>query len=399
MARGEVIFKIALRYFLSKKSHSVINLISYVTIVSIAVPVAAMIILLSVHNGFESLIATLWGGVTTELVIEPVKGKYFDKESLPLNDIREVSGVNRVGGYILDDVLLRYKGKQTAVKVYGVDSLYLMQTNLPLAIRQGTYDLKHGAVLGMGIVYELGLKMNLSDDFTMIAPVVDGGFKLFGSSSYYEEMDFSMAGVFALDAERDAEFVFADYNNVAELFGKEGKFVAAYISLTGERSVDNVKKDVQGIIGEGFTVKDIYEQNEMEYKMIHSEKFAIYMIILLVMIIASLTLVGTMVMLITEKREGAVILKMLGFTTNDLRKLFVVLGLILSFVGILIGLSLGLGIALAQQAWGFVPIYGSSLLVSSYPIKVIFSDVIIVFISVISVTFLLSAISCKMAIK
>lgn len=399
MAKNGVIFKIASRYFLSKKSHSVINLISTVTIVSIAVPVAAMIILLSVHNGFESLIATLWGGVTTELVIQPVKGKYFDEKSLPLNGIREVSGVESAGGYIVDDVLLRYKGKQVAAKVYGVDSIYLTHTNLPMAMRQGGCNTSSGAVLGMGIVYQLGLKMNLSDPFTMIAPVVDGGFKLFGESAYYTERDFSMAGIFALDAERDAQLVFADYGGVAELFGREGSFTDIYISLTGERDMEGVKKDIQQIIGDGFAVKDIYEQNESEYKMIHSEKFAIYMIIMLVMIIASLTLVGTMVMLITEKREGQVALRMLGLRTKDLRSIFVVLGLILSFVGISIGLVLGLGVALAQQIWGFVPIYGSSLLVSSYPILVIWWDVLIVFFSVIIVTFLLSLISCRMAIK
>lgn len=390
MLSGNIARRIAARYFFSKKSHSVINIISIITIVSIAVPTAAMIILLSVHNGFEAFITRLWTTFDTPLVVESNRGKYFNVDSVSISGI---DGIEEVSYYIEDDVLLRYKERQLIAKMRGVDSAYRKMTDIDKIVIQGSTDVTKGALIGVGIAYQLGLKKNLSEPFSMIAPSV-GEYDFFNPNSFYEEVKVPLEGIFALDAQRDSEMLFVSLAQAQELFSRPGMVTA--IALKTSR---DVKHQIQKVVGDGFIVKDVFDQNELEYKLVRSEKVAIYLIILLVMIIASLTLIGTILMLIVEKKDNMVSLNMIGVLRKETRQIFIYLGLFISLVGTTTGLILGLGVSLAQQQWGFVPINGASLLVDSYPIKVIFSDTVLVVISVLLVTFIISWSSCRLSIK
>lgn len=390
MLPGSIARRIAARYFFSKKSHSVINIISAITIVSIAVPTAAMIILLSVHNGFEAFIARLWTTFDTPLVVESRSGKYFHRDSLSFDGI---AGINQVSYYIEDDVLLRYKERQTIAKVRGVDSVYRVMTDIDKIVIHGSADVQKGAFVGAGIAYQLGLKVNLSEPFSMIAPSI-GEYDVFNPNSFYEEVKIPLEGIFALDAQRDSEMLFVSLEQAQILFSRQGMITAIALKTNGD-----VKSQIQKAVGERFVVKDVFEQNELEYKLVRSEKVAIYLIILLVMIIASLTLIGTILMLIIEKKENMVSLNMIGVRGKETRRIFIFLGLLISLIGTVAGLILGLGVSLAQQLWGFVPINGASLLIDSYPIKVIFSDTILVAVSVLLITFIISWSSCRLSIK
>lgn len=393
----KLIFKIAYRYFRSKKSHSVINLISTVSVFSIAVPTAAMIILLSVHNGFEGFVHTLWHGVSTELVVEPAEGNYFDSSTLPLRDIRSLEGVSYVGGVIEENVIARYKDKQIGVSLRGVEEGYEHATSLHSVVTQGAHAITDGALVGAGVAYALGLKMNLSSGVSLLA-ARDGGFKLSGENAYYHEQTLPLNGVFRLDVERDASLVFISLAEAESLLGREGKITALAVGLSAEANGAVVEREVQKLVGESFDVKNIFEQNELEYKLVHSEKWAIYMIIMLVLIIASLTLIGTMLMLIIEKKASNLSLGILGFTTEDVRKVFVSLGLLLSSIGATLGVLFGVGVVVAQQLFSFVPLKGASLLMDSYPVSLLASDCILVFVSVMVVTFLFCYISCRLVI-
>lgn len=390
MLTNSLAFRIAARYLFSKKSHSVINLISTITIVAIAVPTASMMILLSVHNGFEEFIARLWNSFDTPYVIEPVSGKYFNPDSVSL---KGVEGIDKISYYIEDNVLLRYKERQTVATVRGVDSLFREMTELDKIVIQGSADCSAGALVGVGIAYSLGLKVNLSEPFTMIAPSVENN-DLFNPASFYREIKVPLSGIFTLDAQRDSEMLFVSLKKAQELFSRENSVTA--IAVGSERAIE---EELQNAVGNNFTVKNRYEQNELEYKLVRSEKVAIYLIILLVMIVASLTLIGTILMLILEKRDNTNSLKMMGLRGRDVRKIFICLGLLVSLIGTFGGLLTGVAVAMAQQIWGFVPIHGASLLIDSYPVKVIFSDALLVGLTVLVVTFIISWSSCKLSIK
>ena len=250
----------------------------------------------------------------------------------------------------------------------------------------------------MGIAYQLGLKVNLSTSFTAIAPS-PVSYDPFNPSSLYSEMDIELGGIFSLDADRDSELIFISLDQAKKLFSRDNEVTALAISLNENSDVGAVKKRIENIISNNFVVKDIYEQNEAEYNLIKSEKIAIYLIILLVMIIASFTLVGSVIMLIIEKRDSMSSLRILGLNAKDIRSIFIWQGLFISIIGAVLGIIIGLGISLAQQKWGFVPIDGASLLIDTYPVKVKLLDTIIVVLSVVSITFAISWITNKIMIK
>ena len=398
MLRAGVSRIIAGRYLLSKKSHSVINLISITTIVAIAVPTAAMMILLSVHNGFEEFIGRLWSSFDSALVVQPAEGKYFNQDSISKYEISKIEGVENISYYIEDDALLRYKERQSIAVIRGVDSAYCSATEIEKIVAQGNADVYSGALVGMGIAYQLGLKVNLSSSFTAIAPSATS-YDPFNPSSLYSEMDIELGGVFSLDADRDSRLIFISLEGAQELFSRNNEATALAIAVDANSDISSVKESIENIVGDDFVVKDIYEQNEAEYNLIKSEKVAIYLIILLVMIIASFTLVGAVIMLIIEKRDSMFSLRILGLNAKDIRTIFVWQGLFISIIGAMLGIVIGLGVSLAQQEWGFVPINGASLLIDTYPIRVKIEDTIIVLLSVVSVTFAISWITNKIMIK
>lgn len=390
MISGNIARRIAARYLFSKKSHSVINLISAITIVAIAVPTAAMIILFSVHNGFEEFIARLWKSFDTQLVIEPLKGKYFHRDSISLAGIE---GIDKISYYIKDKVLLKYKERQTIAVVRGVDEYYGEMTDISKIVIQGSSDVRDGALMGVGLSYQLGMKVNLSDPFTMIAPSA-GSYDLFNPTSFYNQVQVPFIGIFSLDAQRDSEMLLVSLNVAQELFGREN-----YVTSIAVSGGDGLKEMLQKRVGVGYRVKDIIEQNEAEYRLVRGEKVAIYLIIVLVMIVASMTLIGSILMLVIEKRDNSQSLRMMGVTGVDMRKIFIYLGLLLSSIGTATGLIIGLGVSLAQQWWGFVSINGASMLLDSYPIRVVGSDVVVVALTVMFITFIISYGSCRLSIK
>ncbi len=397
MVSRKVIYRVAYRYFVSKKSHSVINLISWVTVAAIATPVAAMIILLSVHNGFEELISKLWGGYGAPLIVERRDGGVIVEKSFPVDALQNIEGVAGVSGYTDNEFLLRYKGRQVAVRALGVDSIYISATNLHKAISHGRGSVSEGPVVGIGIAYTLGLRVNLSEPFNIIAPQSEG-FRLF-SEGYYRESSVALNGVFTIDASRDSELIFLDKRDVFTLTGCDGEVAAMAVSLGNEADIERVRDEISNAITNEYIVKNLLEQNELEYRMVQSEKLAIYMIIMLITIVASLTIVGTMLMLIMEKRGSSRNLFILGFSNEDIRGVFFALGGLLSSVGVAIGSIIGIGVVIAQQLFSFVPLYGGGLLVDSYPVLLLGGDVVLVILSVMAVALILVFLSCRFAFK
>ncbi len=394
MVKARVISFVALRYLTSKKSHSAINIISWVTVAAIAIPTAAMIILLSVHNGFEQLISTLWGGYGASLVVEPRNGGLVSQGEFPIDKLNTVMGVEYLSPYIESELLIKYKGKQVAVNVRGIDSTYISATSLKSCITHGGSSIGSGAIVGLGVAHSLGLRVNLSGDVTFLAPR-DGAFRLFSANSYYQELDIAIEGLFMIDAQRDMELSFIERGAMASLCGYGDKISAIALGLKSGTDIDDIKSKVADVLGDDFVVKDLEQQNLAEYQMVRSEKFAIYMIMLLVMVVASLTMVGAMIMLIVEKRKSSNTLMVLGFSSSDIKRLFITLGGIISLIGVVIGLVLGVGVVLSQQIFEFVPIYGAGMLVDSYPVRLMIGDVVVVIISVWLINLLLSYFSCS----
>lgn len=398
MFGSKVLRFIASRYLLSKKSHSIINLLSIITIVAIVVPTAAMMILLSVHNGFEEFVGKMWSNFDSDIIIEPKTGKYFNIDEFDLNKIEQIDGIKSVSYYISDEALLRYKERQVVATIRGIDTNYVNIVPLENIVAQGNCRVEEGALVGMGVAYNLGLKVNLSDNFSIIAPSPKS-YDPFNPSSVYNIISVELNGIFTLDAESDSEFIFLSLEQAQSLFSKNGQVTTLAIDLFNKANVELIVDELKAVVGDDFEVKDIYDQNIIEYKLIQSEKIAIYLIIFLVLIIASFTLVGAIIMLILEKQDNMLSLKVLGLTNGDIRSIFVWQGVFISLIGAFGGIILGLGVALAQQYFNFIPINGASLLIDSYPCKVLFKDIILVVSSVLIVTFVITWTTNKVMIK
>lgn len=380
---------IARRYVFSPKSHSVVNIISVVAAVAVGVPVAAMVILLSVFNGFEGLVRGLYSDFDPEIVVVPVQGKVF--ESIDRERLMVVEGVEQVSMVLEGDVLLSYRGRQRQATLRGVDSLYGDVVSIEGMVMAGEWKLRHGeveqAVVGAGVAYDLGLNVQLLDPVEVFVPR-RGSFSPLIPMDGYRVRELYPAGVFRLDAETDGRYILAPIEVAQVLMDYPGG-VSAVMVKTGD-DVRAVQSRLREILGDGARVLTREEQKASLYAIMKYEKWGIFLITLMVMVIASFAIVGSMMMLIIDKQPGSATLMAMGGTSSLVRGVFVRAGMIIAGLGALSGMVLGLGICWAQQAWGLVKIPARTFLVEAYPVVIRGLDLAIIAVVLFVVTFIIA---------
>lgn len=373
---------IAKRYLLAKKSRNAINVISAVSVAGVAVGTMALIIVLSVFNGLETMVRAIFNTFDPDLKVTAAEGKTFTPDSARLKLLSSVNGVSCYSLTVEENALLKYDERQFIATVKGVDSNYARVTNIDSTIWEGEFSLKgkNGrpyAVPGIGIAQYLGLRVNFITPLIIYVPRKSAGNSLDPDDAFSKKYIFP-SGIFQIEQSYDSRYIYLPLDFTRELIENDNGVSSVEIKLSGQEDLKSVQKKVTAIFGEEFIVQNRYEQQEIFYKVMRSERLAIFVILTLILIIASFNIIGSLTMLIIEKERDIEILKSLGADNNLIRKIFIFEGWLISIIGAATGLLAGFIICWLQQTYGFVKLQGDSLIMDAYPVVIELQDLIIV---------------------
>jgi len=382
---------IANRYLLAKKSHNLINIITWISILGISVGSFALIVVLSAFNGLEQVISSMNNRLTPDLQISAVKGKTIDLTAFPLGQLKNIQGVDYVIPTITEDALFRANDKQHIGQVKGVGLEYqniarlneIIFGNAGLQLTDGEYDF---AVPGAGVAWYLGI--NVYDPYAMVRVYVPkrGNASLMSLENSFNSDVLTVRSVFSTEQEQDEKLVLVPFDWLSELLEYENKASNVELFTAPNVDVNKVKKEVKAIIGEEFSVKNQQEQQETLYRIMRSEKWAVYVILTFILILATFNVVGSLSMLMIDKRKDTEILKAMGANNHLIQKIFMNEGLLISVAGGIIGLLLGIILVLLQQQFGFVKFgTGGNYVVDAYPVLLKLKDVLLIFATILVV--------------
>ncbi len=385
-------FYIAKRYLFSKKKPNLINLISAISVTGLAIGTMGLIIGLSGFNGFDSLIKSLFSSFDPDLRITIVEGKSFLPEGKAFDEIRKMPEVAYFAETVEDNALLRYNDRQVFATIKGVSKEFEQMTGIDTMITEGEFKLQDEfydyAVLGQGIAYYLSVGLQLINPINVYVPQ-KGRTSSLTLEGNFNRQPINPAGFFSIQQELDTKYMIVPIDFARELFGMPEKVSAVEIKLKEGASVKKVRQAIVQLLGDEYSVKNRYQQHDYLYKTMQSEKYATYLILILILIIASFNIVGSLTMLIIDKKEDIAILKSMGADKRMIRNIFLLEGWSISILGAIIGTVLGLLICQAQISYGWVKLQGgNSFIVDAYPMKIIPFDVSMIFISVVAIGFL-----------
>lgn len=382
---------IAKRYLVSKKSHNIINIISIISVVGVTVGTMALIIVLSVFNGFESLVKSLFNAFDPDLKISLVEGKTFLPDLISESAIRSIPGVIRYTEVLEETALLKYQNRQVLVTVKGVSQDFESLSGLDTMIVQGDMVLQNGEldflVMGYGVAHVLGANLNdISNPVVVFAPKRSGTIGTLPEQAFTSRSIFP-SGIFSIQQDFDSRFAFVPIRFAHKLFGFESEVTAIEIGLQRGAKVDRIREEVRRIAGEHFLVKDRFEQQEMLYKIMKSEKLAIFLILGFILFIATFNIIGTLSMLILDKKKDIAVLRSLGADNTLIKRIFFAEGMLISLSGAVFGLLLGALVCAAQIIFGLVPLQagGGSFIVDAYPVELQIADFMYVFLMVVGI--------------
>jgi ABC-type lipoprotein release transport system permease subunit len=373
-------------------------MVSHISFVGAVCGTAALMIVLSVFNGFENLTASIYSVFDPELKVTPVTGKTFVVDSAVIAKISALPEVENVSLTLDENVLLKYRNQQTIALMRGVDDNYESNTALYNSVSEGRFTMYRGdypaAVFGYGVAAKLGL-FNLRTDEPVLVnvPKREGKVSASNPAASINTLSLLPSGVFEVEKSFDDTYVFASIGFVRNLLDRESQASAIEIKLKPATDFNNARKTVASVVGESLQVKTRHQQNEALYRMMKSEKLIVYSILVLIVIILSFNISGSLSMLITEKKDDIATLKSMGASDKLIRKIFLSVGLMIAFAGIVAGLLIGLSICLLQQHFGLLKLPGNSLLIDAYPVKVLLTDLILVIVSVAVIGYLASVVA------
>jgi len=373
---------IAIRYIFSKKRKTFINFLSYFSVASLSVGTAAMIIVLSVFNGLENTLKSIYEDFDADLKIKNINQKYFD------NDLREkilsVEGVESVSGVLENKALLQHDEKEVVCFIKGVDNNFAKQERIVNNITDGSFSFKQNniehAVVGRGIKYSLGLSS--SSDFQNITVyALKSSTKLTPNilmNNVYSQKSIKTAGVFAIENGFDNGYVFTSLEFAQELFDKKNKISSYEIKLYDKTSTSKTKNQIEKKIGSTFDVLTFAEQREGLFKILKTEKLVVYIVFSLILILSSMNIYFLLTMMIVEKRKDMLVLFSLGIKGNQIKKVFLLQGIIIGCLSASMGVMVGLFLSTIQENFGIIKINLTSSILEAYPIKTNPWDLIIV---------------------
>ena len=383
-------FKIARRYLFAKKSTNAINIISGISVFGITVGAAALIIILSVFNGFGELLGSLFDRFNPDVRITASEGKVFTPTTAQLTQLRALESVEYCSETLEENAMFEY-GKNTDFGIIkGVDEWFDEVTALDTMVRLGRYSLQESgrdyAILGLGMQQKLDINMSdLINSISVYMPkrkvkssLMEQPFKKriinFGGSFLVQQSDF------------DEQYVIVPMDFARELLSYTNEVSALEVKLRPEADAPGSIAEIRGIMGEGFDIKDRYQQNAAFFKIMNIEKWIAYVILSFTLVLVAFNMVGSLWMLVIDKKQDIAILKSMGATAKMIRNIFLSEGLLLSLLGVGIGFAIAILACLAQQYFGFITLQGGdAFLIDAYPVKMHLWDFVVVFITVVAI--------------
>ena len=394
-------WRFAIKYLTSRKSHSVINVIATVSLLAVVVPVAAMVILLSVFNGFESLVRDLYKVVDADIEITARGGLSSSDDELR-QKIVGVEGVEAMSLVIERQALLSHRDNRVAVRLRGVDEEYSKVVPIEEFTSVGnavvSWDDEDYLMVGGALAYELGVNMVMPEAVEVYS--LGGGH--IGSilpTFAMHNTPLTVSGIFVVDQQYSSSFAMTSLRAAKSIFGVDDVADMALVKVANGASHEKVADRLRQALGEGYKVTLREEKNEGFYAIMRYEKWTIFFVSLLVLMIASLSIIGTVIMLVLEKRNERTTLLSIGADNAFIRGIFVREGLLISGIGGAIGLVLGVGVTLAQQYFGFVKMPGGNFLVENYPVELQVWDLLMIFVVFVAVALGVSIVATSTMIK
>jgi lipoprotein-releasing system permease protein len=378
---------IAKRYLFAKKSRNAINVISSISVAGVTVGTMALIIVLSVFNGLETLVRSIFNTFDPDLKITPATGKTFVPDSAKLSLLSNVNGIACYSLCLEENALLRYGEKQYIATIKGVDENYASVTGIDSSMWDGEFILKSAqgrpyAIPGIGIANYLGMRVNFITPLNIYVPKRTGSIDLNPEDAFERNYIFP-SGIYQVEQEFDSKYVFIPIDFARELLEYGSEVTSLELKFEDEARESVVQKDVARIFNSNFIVQNKYEQQEIFYKVMQSERLAIFFILTLILIIASFSIIGSLTMLIIEKERDIEILRSLGADNTLIRKIFIFEGWLISIFGALAGIVLGFAVCWIQQKYGIVRLQSDSLIMDAYPVVMKIKDFIIVPVTVL----------------
>lgn len=398
-------FFIARRYLFSKKSTHAINIISGVSVVGVTIATMALVVTLSVFNGFHDLVATFFTAFDPQIKVMPAKGKTAPANDPVLTEIRQLPQIDVAMESLEDQALAVYNHHQAMVTIKGVEDNFNRLTHIVDILEDGdtlrennadkymlhAADMNYG-IIGMRIAEQLGMGYSYPGTMQVYAPRREGQLNMADPSQGFtvDEL-YSPGALFCVrQAKYDAKYILTSLDFARHLFEQEGRLSSLELRLKPGSDFDRVKSEIKSIAGDKYIVQDRYEQQDDTFKIMKIEKFMAYIFLTFILIVASFNIIGSLSMLIIDKKDDVVTLRNLGASDKQIVRIFLFEGRLISAIGAVLGIILGLFLCWLQQTYGLVALGPSSdsFVVNAYPVSVHPWDIVLVFVTVLAVGFL-----------
>lgn len=380
-------FFIAKRYLISKKSHNAINIISGISIAGVCIGTMALIIVLSAFNGLTQLVQSLYSSFDPVISITAKHGKTFDPNSIEFQSVKKSENVAYYVEVMEGNALLKHQDKQCIATIKGVSKDYEKMSGFDTLIHHGKFDLSNNNVVaGYGITYKLQTSPNdLASPISVYAPK-RGNTNSLNPEDGLNELKVYPAGTFVINDELDEKYVLMNIEKARELLDYTNEVTSVELNFKPGVNTDMAKAELSKMVGDKYEVKNREEQNPVLYKTFRSEKLWTFIILIFILIIATFNVIGSLTMLIIEKKKDITILHNMGADISLIRKIFLVEGMLITFIGALLGLFLGMILCWLQMKFELIEL-GEGYAVKAYPVHVLLSDVIAILSAVLLIGF------------
>ena len=391
-------FYIAKRYLFSKKSHNAINVISGVSVCGVALATLALVCTLSVFNGFQDLVTTMFTAFDPELKIVSVNGKVFDSQDNRIQSLKQMPEIDIVSESLEDNVMVQYKGRQAMAVIKGVEDNFNQLTAIDSILYGRGELLLHDEVVdyaipGIELVSVLGTGIRFLDPLEIYAPKRGSKINVANpASSFNSDYLHSSGLVFAVNQQKyDASYILTSLEFARDLFQYQTEVSSIELKLKEGVNIYKVQKEISQSLGDDFRVLNRYEQQADTYRIMEVEKLISYLFLSFILLIACFNVIGSLSMLIIDKREDVVTLRNLGANDEIIKRIFLLEGCLISFFGAMIGVVLGVVLCLVQQEFGLISLgsgdSAGAFVIDAYPVSVHWSDVMLVLGTVLLISY------------
>ncbi len=390
-------FYIAKRYLFSKKSHNAINIISGISVCGVALATLALVCTLSVFNGFQDIVASYFTAFDPQIKITASSGKIFDGQDKRLNFLRSMPQIAILTETLEDNAMVQYKDRQTMAVIKGVQDNFEQLTEIDsILYGKGEFILHDSivdyGVMGIELVSTLGTGVQFVDPLQIYAPKRNEKVNMANpAASFTQDYLFSPGVVFAVNQEKyDRAYILTSLDFARRLFDYQTEVSAIELKLKPDANTNSIKKTIQSKLGKDFIVQDRYEQQADVFRIMEIEKLISYIFLTFILLIACFNVIGSLSMLIIDKKENVQTLRNLGADDKLISRIFLFEGRMITLMGAVIGIVLGVALCFAQQEFGFISLGNTAgtFVVDAYPVRVHFWDVALIFATVIIVGFL-----------